>query len=628
MPNGLFFALDGVSPAQPTTRPVKPNQRGHGAAAVNVRRTSRSTAIVPLPTLLGLSAILLLGCLPTATAAKPAPKQHPAEVRTRGRAAAQRGPPRWERPPQTNPPRGRALLSNDCAAPCFDSDCDQLISHVQGLNCSVLETTFGCDCTGCRCGAPGPPAPPVTPPSPPSPPSLPLVSSEVIVLHDQKRQYVDWELTCDGGIDGLDKPIRGSSPYSATHAAPLGATCILIMKDTSTASAPGWQGAEWFAPSWTAESYRNGGAGRQCGGPMNCTDVQPGAHKKTINFTVAWQPPLPSATPPQIPSPPTPPPATARSTPVGYGMCQTSNHQELWLHEKSCLDTVEECGLRCEAAEGCAGFAFNPGLFNAKCIVGDSLGCFAAGRGRCVLCIGSDIVADGTAPLGTQFGDIAYACVENYTTHRLDPAPPTPPPPPQLPPVPPQPPRPPLSPPLPPSPPVQPPPSAPPPASPTAIGNAKFGCGYAGPHLAEPKSALALEAAVNNPTITCIKLSARVYALNATLKIEEGSNRGPAPLAIVAEMGQATLDGGGSMRLMSLGRGADVALSNIILKNGSTAGVLLAPSTATAQHTPPDYPEHREATHSLAPSVPVSPCALLFAARGCHRSHQRHGSDL
>ena len=248
-----------------------------------------------------------------------------------------------------------------------------------------------------------------------------------------------------------------------------------------------------MAPSWTAERYRNGGAGRQCGGAMNCTgvptDVQPGALEKTINFTVAWQPPLPPATPPQIPSPPSPPPATARSTPVGRGMCQASNGELLWLHEKSCLDTVEECGLRCEAAEGCAGFAFNPGLFNAKCIVGDSLGCFAAGRGRCVLFIGSDIVADGTAPLGTQFGDIAYACVENYTTHRLDPAPPTPPPPPQLPPIPPQPPWPPLSPPSPPSPPVYPPPSAPPPASPTAIGNAKFGCGYAGPHLAEPKSA-------------------------------------------------------------------------------------------------------------------------------------------
>ena len=101
-----------------------------------------------------------------------------------------------------------------------------------------------------------------------------------------------------------------------------------------------------------------------------------------------------------------------------------------------------------------------------------------------------------------------------------------------------------------------------PPAAPTAIGDSKFGCGYPGPHLAEPKTAEALNTAVGNAgRVTCIKLAPITYALTSTLVVY-------GTVAIVAEEGQATLDGGGSMQHMYADYGADVALANLVLRNG------------------------------------------------------------
>ena len=52
------------------------------------------------------------------------------------------------------------------------------------------------------------------------------------------------------------------------------------------------------------------------------------------------------------------------------------------------------------------------------------------------------------------------------------------------------------------------------------------------------------------------------YVLTNTLAIGGGT------LAIVAEEGQATLDGGGSVQLLSISRGSDVALANLVLRRG------------------------------------------------------------
>ena len=134
----------------------------------------------------------------------------------------------------------------------------------------------------------------------------------------------------------------------------------------------------------------------------------------------------------------------------------------------------------------------------------------------------------------------------------------------------------------PPSPPLPPLPPLPPPASPTAIGDPKFGCGYRGPHLAEPMTSDALTAAVNNADVTCIKLAPIIYSLTSTLLVGDGGStsttsngittlqhpRGAAPLAILAEEGPATLDGGGSVQLISAKSGADVSLANLVLRNG------------------------------------------------------------
>ena len=98
--------------------------------------------------------------------------------------------------------------------------------------------------------------------------------------------------------------------------------------------------------------------------------------------------------------------------------------------------------------------------------------------------------------------------------------------------------------------------------SPTAIGEARFGCGYEGAHLANAATTDELLAAVSDSAVTCIKLLANTtYALLSHLAISR-------TLAIVSEDGQATLDGGGVTRHLSLYSQAVVALSQLTLRNG------------------------------------------------------------
>ena len=115
---------------------------------------------------------------------------------------------------------------------------------------------------------------------------------------------------------------------------------------------------------------------------------------------------------------------------------------------------------------------------------------------------------------------------------------------------------------------MAPPPPTPPPAQPTAVADARFGCGYPGPHRAEPDSTDALEKAVDDSGVTCIRLAPVVYALLSKLFVRDGRM-----LAIVADDGQATLDGGGSIGpILSFLRGADVVLANLRLRNGNCTG--------------------------------------------------------
>lgn len=135
-----------------------------------------------------------------------------------------------------------------------------------------------------------------------------------------------------------------------------------------------------------------------------------------------------------------------------------------------------------------------------------------------------------------------------------------------LPPSPPLPPHPPTAPPAPPQPPP------PPPTSPNTIGDPRFGCRLAGAHLVRANSTDALTAAVQDASVTCIKLAPAVYSLTSTLLITGYTYRAPKrALAIVAEEGRATLDGGGRVRLIQ-DAGADVALSNLVLRNGFSSG--------------------------------------------------------
>ena len=378
-----------------------------------------------------------------------------------------------------------------------------------------------------------------------------MVHSEVTVAWDAMPSDVEWELTCNDGGD----PIGGGASYAATHALPLGASCTLKMVDRF---GDGWQGAHWSAPAWIGNESHSLGTYLQGGRYPH------GGGLETVSFTVALQlpsppppplsPPPPPLVPPEPPRPPFAPPVTARSIYLGVGNCRDADGQDAWdLKSYHCLDTVEECAQLCEATPKCACFAHaTPESLPAK---DDWEGCVTAGSGRCELYTGSAV---GTARSGH----------EGYHAYRLAPAPspppsaPSPPSPPPRPPL--QPPAPP-SPPSPPSPPMAPPPPTAPPAQPTAVADARFGCGYPGPHRAEPSSTDALERAVDDSDVTCIRLSPVVYALLSKLFI-----RGGRTLAIVADDGQATLDGGGSVGpMLSSLHGADVVLTNLRLRNGN-----------------------------------------------------------
>ena len=117
--------------------------------------------------------------------------------------------------------------------------------------------------------------------------------------------------------------------------------------------------------------------------------------------------------------------------------------------------------------------------------------------------------------------------------------------------------------------------------SPTAVGDAKFGCGYEGSHLAHAATTDELTAAVSDSAVTCIKLLANTtYALLSHLFIDR-------TLAIVSEDGQATLDGEGVTQhlwidfwreRMISGKNGDVALSQLSFRNGSADNVRCAAS--------------------------------------------------
>ena len=70
------------------------------------------------------------------------------------------------------------------------------------------------------------------------------VSSEITVDGGTWQSEVSWSLFCEG----LDSPITGGAPYSATHAVPPG-TCTLSMYDSY---GDGWNGNVWSAPEWWA----------------------------------------------------------------------------------------------------------------------------------------------------------------------------------------------------------------------------------------------------------------------------------------------------------------------------------------------------------------------------------------
>ena len=136
-------------------------------------------------------------------------------------------------------------------------------------------------------------------------------------------------------------------------------------------------------------------------------------------------------------------------------------------------------------------------------------------------------------------------------------------------------------------PPPPPPPALPPrpPVGPTAVSDWKFGCGSPGPHVSEPMTTGALMTAVDAASVTCIKLAPITYAITSRLIVAK-------TLAIVAEQGPATLDGGGSVRFMIYIKplsGADVALANLVLRNASehaiyNYGGIMAVKTCVFEH--------------------------------------------
>ena len=93
------------------------------------------------------------------------------------------------------------------------------------------------------------------------------------------------------------------------------------------------------------------------------------------------------------------------------------------------------------------------------------------------------------------------------------------------------------------------------------MGDSKFGCGYAGTHLAAVNSSNALVAAVADSNVTCIKLAPTAFVLTAPLSIDR-------TLAFVAEEGRATLDGNGSVQLITASSSAFFAVHNLELSNG------------------------------------------------------------
>jgi hypothetical protein len=317
----------------------------------------------------------------------------------------------------------------------------------------------------------------------------------------------------------------------------------------------GWQHARWSAPAWIGNESFSLGTYLQGGQYPN------GGGLETVSFTVALQPPSPPPPPlvapepprpPRPPRPPSAPPVTARSFYLGIGYCRDADRENSWDEVFGlCLDTVEECAQLCEATPKCTCFAHaTPESLPAE---GDYDGCFTKGSGRCVLYVGSAVATQTSGYEGYRAYRVAAA-------PRPPPSAPSPPRPPPWPPL--QPPAP-LSPP---SPPMAPPPPTAPPAQPTAVADARFGCGYPGPHRAEPSSTDALERAVDDSSVTCIRLAPVVYALLSKLIIVRGRT-----LAIVADDGQATLDGGGSVGpMLSSLNGADVVLANLRLRNGNS----------------------------------------------------------
>ena len=150
--------------------------------------------------------------------------------------------------------------------------------------------------------------------------------------------------------------------------------------------------------------------------------------------------------------------------------------------------------------------------------------------------------------LSGQWGLDCSGCLCPGDLEEPPPVPPLPPHAPPEPPSPPEAPQPPLRPPL-------------PPASPTGLGDAQFRCGFDGDHIATVDTTAALVAAVSDNSVSCIKLAPQTFALDATVQIDR-------PLAIAADDGPATLDGGGSVGpLLSFGSLASVALFNLVLTN-------------------------------------------------------------
>ena len=375
---------------------------------------------------------------------------------------------------------------------------------------------------------------------------------------------MSWSLDCDDGT----APIVGGAPYSAYGGREPFSVCTLTMSDSA---GDGWGGAEWSAPGWTNQSYTlaNGATG-------------------SVSFTVDWRPQtfLFFVGPANHTS------AQAHCQELGGDLASIrsdSEHYEVacayrtsrivmagmsslctrlgYAHVESAEDVeVVHIGLTDAAVEGSFVWTDGTEMSYTRWAPGDS------SDGDCAV-----LRLDAGDWIHASCGEAraGYVC-RGATMPPTPPSQPQPQPPPAQPPLPPplplSPPLPPLSPPLPLLPPL-------PPASPTAVGDSRFGCGYAGTHLMAVDSTSALMAAVEDAGVTCIKLAATAYSLAATLSIDR-------TLAIVAEEGRATLDGGGSVQLMRVGSSASVALHNLELSNGSaTKGGAIDIRGEIAMHT-------------------------------------------